>query len=429
MSTALSAEAQAARHGDAQALAAALAAARAHTLRLFDAWRQALPADMAVRYAPDLNPPRWELGHLAWFEERWIARYPERLRGAAADPDTALAASLLPQADRLYDSSRVAHTTRWQLDLPDADRTLRYAAQVRERTLALLALSGCDDHCLYFFRWALLHEAMHAEAAVYTAQTLALPIAAALPQAGPAAGPAGRVACPGGPFVLGAPTLDSPTRDSQTPGSQTPGLQTPGLQTPGFVFDNERGAHAVELPPFEIDRSPVTWAAYRTFIDAGGYDEPAHWSAEGWAWRQRHSTGRPRHVTVDDGVWQRAAFGRWVALADDEPVMHLSHHEALAWCRWAGRRMPSEAEWEWAALHADGFRWGEVWEWTASPFVPYPGFEPHPYRDYSAPWFDGRPVLRGGSFATTPWLKHPRYRNYFPADRNDLFAGFRSCAA
>lgn len=113
--------------------------------------------------------------------------------------------------------------------------------------------------------------------------------------------------------------------------------------------------------------------------------------------------------------------------------MHLTHHEAEAWCRWAGRRLPTEAEWECAALAAassgEAFDWGQVWEWTASAFAPYPGFEPHPYRDYSMPWFDGRPVLRGGSFATAPRMKHPRYRNYFSAERNDLFAGFRSCAA
>ena len=114
------------------------------------------------------------------------------------------------------------------------------------------------------------------------------------------------------------------------------------------------------------------------------------------------------------------------------PAMHLSAHEAQAWCRWAGRRLPSEAEWEHAAVTAResgaAFDWGQVWEWTASGFMPYPGFVAHPYRDYSMPWFDGRPVLRGASFATAPRMKHPRYRNYFTADRNDIFAGFRSCA-
>ncbi len=113
-------------------------------------------------------------------------------------------------------------------------------------------------------------------------------------------------------------------------------------------------------------------------------------------------------------------------------MLHISAHEAQAWCRWAGRRLPTEAEWETAALCAAAddqvFEWGEVWEWTSSPFAPYAGFVAHPYGDYSQPWFDGRPVLRGASFATAPHMKHPRYRNYFPADRDDLFAGFRSCA-
>jgi EgtB-related family protein len=112
-----------------------------------------------------------------------------------------------------------------------------------------------------------------------------------------------------------------------------------------------------------------------------------------------------------------------------QPAAHVTRHEADAWCRWAGRRLPTEAEWERAAVtQPQAMRWGDVWEWTASPFAPYPGFEAHPYRDYSAPWFDGRPVLRGASFMTQPRMKHPRYRNYFPAYRNDVPAGFRSCA-
>ncbi|MCB1996735.1 MAG: SUMF1/EgtB/PvdO family nonheme iron enzyme [Rhodoferax sp.] len=392
------------RQAGAAWLAGALEATRTHTLALFDAWRAVLPTSMEIRYAPELNPPRWELGHVAWFEERWLARNPERLRGAAADPQVGLGASVLPQADALYDSSAIAHTRRWHLDLPDPERTLRYAAQVRERTLALLATVPDDDDALFFFRWALAHEAMHAEAAVYMAQHLALPITAALPRNGPAPGPAGEVACTGGEMVL-------------------------GHAGPGFHFDNEGGRLPVTLAPYAIDRSPVTWARFRPFIDAGGYDDAQWWTDAGWAWRQRHSTGRPRHLVQEDGTWQRAAFGTWVPMTDDEPVMHLTRHEAEAWCRWAGRRLPTEAEWQWAALNADGFAWGEVWEWTASAFESWPGFVAHPYRDYSQPWFDGRPVLRGASFATLDCMRHPHYRNYFPADRNDLFAGFRSCAA
>ena len=399
------------RQADAATLAAALADVRATTLRLFDAWCAVLPPGQPVRYAPELNPPRWELGHVGWFQERWIARNPARLRGAAAEPDTARAAPLLPRADALYDSGRVAHTTRWQLDLPAAGPTRRYAAQVREHTLALLAGLPHEDDALHFPRWALLHEAMHAEAAVYMAQHLALDIGPALDTRAPAAAPAGHErdwALPGGTFRLGSDDV-------------------------GFAFDNERGAHDVELAPYRIARAPLTWSQFLPFVADGGYDRAELWTSEGWAWRQRHSPGRPRHLVQDDGAWQRAAFGHWVPLAPDAPALHLTQHEALAWCRWAGRRLPSEAEWECAAVSAaasgEPFAWGQVWEWTASPFTPYPGFEPHPYRDYSLPWFDGRPVLRGASFATPRWLRHARFRNFFPAERNDLFAGFRSCAA
>jgi EgtB-related family protein len=128
-------------------------------------------------------------------------------------------------------------------------------------------------------------------------------------------------------------------------------------------------------------------------------------------------------------AWQQQRWGRWQALDSTLPACHLSCFEAEAWCAWAGRRLPSEAEWERAAVgRPDAFAWGAVWEWTASPFAAYPGFAAHPYRDYSAPWFGSRRVLRGASCATQPRLHHARYRNFFPPERNDIFAGFRSCA-
>ena len=402
------------RHGSAQALADALADARARSLGLFDAFEALLPRGLEVPYHDDINPPRWELGHVAWFEESWIARNPLRGRWRAAGPNTARGTSCLPKADALFDSSHVAHARRWHLELPNAQHTRHYARQVRERTLALLHAAGRDgndddDDAYYFFRLVLAHEDMHAEAATYTMQHLALPVTQALRACAPAAQRlVGELEVPGGAFTLGSAQA-------------------------GFAFDNELGAHDAELAPFEIDRAPVPWGRFLPFVEAGGYDDKRWWSDAGWTWRRKHSPGWPRYLRRDtDAGWQRASFGEWLALDLALPAMHLTQHEAMAWCAFSGRRLPSEAEWECAATTLSNtdecFEWGQVWEWTASAFAPYPGFAPHPYRDYSAPWFDGRPVLRGASFATAPRLKHARFRNYFPAERNDIFAGFRSCA-
>ena len=137
----------------------------------------------------------------------------------------------------------------------------------------------------------------------------------------------------------------------------------------------------------------------------------------------------PRYLRRDGKHWQQWRHGQWCPLDLALPACHLTLHEAQAWCQWAGRRLPTEAEWERAAVEQpEAFTWGAVWEWTASTFAPYPGFEPHPYRDYSAPWFGSHRVLRGASFMTQPRLRHPRYRNFFTAQRNDVPAGFRTCS-
>lgn len=387
-------------------LATALNESRAALLRVFDAYRRGLnDAALRVPPSPELNPPLWELGHVGWFEEHWIGRNPtsQRTAGSAADPLAPRAASLLPEAGALYDSSRVAHDTRWALPLPDVAATLDYLAAVREQTLTLLRVAAEDDAALYFFRLALFHEAMHREAWTYMAQTLDIGLSLDVPR--PQAAPAADLALPGGRWML-------------------------GHAAPGFAFDNELPPHAVELAPFAIDPTPVTWARFLPFVDAGGYDDERYWTAAGWDWRQRNDMTQPRYLRRSNGHWQQKSFGAWQTLAPDLPAMHLTCHEAHAWCEWAGRRLPAEAEWEMAACltPATGFAWGEVWEWTASPFMPYPGFVAHPYRDYSLPWFGSRPVLRGASFATADAIRHPRYRNYFTAERNDIFAGFRSCA-
>lgn len=394
-----------ARRGDREALRILLATVRDCTLGHAAALADALGTGLAVPYSPVVNPPRWELGHVAWFEEFWLGRHPLRLAGADGSPDTPRAASWLPGADAMYDSSHVPHTRRWHLDLPDLRRTLDYLARVRERSLRLLDDAAGSDRALYFFRLALMHEAMHHEAGLMIAQELALQVPA-----------------------------PSPGRVRREPCAVAGGELQAAHDSAGFAFDNECGTLVVTLPDFEIDSAPVAWRDVLAFVDDGGYDTPGCWTEEGWAWRQRaRPGGLPRHLVRDDGFdagLKQRFFGRWRAVDPDEAAMHLSAHEARAWCRWAGRRLPSEHEWVFAKRQL-GARWsdGQVWEWTSSAFEPWPGFAAHAYRDYSQPWFDGRPVLKGGSFATQPCLRDARYRNFFPPTRDDVFAGWRSCAA
>ncbi len=358
---------------------------RADTLATFALYERALPG-LRVPLREELNPPLWELGHIGWFQAWWLQRNPQRHLGTRADPEVPRLPTEPADAETLYHSSRVPHDSRWSLPLPDAAATHAQLQDQLETTLALLADTPETDEALYFFRLALLHEDMHHEAALYMAQALDIPIddarwqSAALPE-------------PPAPLAFAAGSWRMGSSDGE-----------------GFAFDNERGAHETASPAFEIDAQVLRWADYLPLVDATGM-------------------APPRYLRRDAGRWQQRRHGAWTDLDLALPACHLTQHEALAWCRWAGRRLPTEAEWERAALSdPERFRWGDVWEWTASPFAPYPGFEAHPYRDYSAPWFDGRPVLRGASFMTQPRMRHPRYRNYFPPGRNDVPAGFRSCA-
>jgi gamma-glutamyl hercynylcysteine S-oxide synthase len=201
----------------------------------------------------------------------------------------------------------------------------------------------------------------------------------------------------------------------------------------GFIFDNERPAHEVSVPEFEMDAQVVTWAQFVEFVDDGGYDRSELWHPRGWRFIQAGERRAPRYVEqigVASGAVMQTCFGTRRRMMGTQPAMHVSWWEADAWCRWAGRRLPAEIEWEVAAHTAvgRGFRWGEVWEWMGTSFRGYPGFEADPYRDYSEPWFETHKVLRGGSFATRARMKHPKYRNYALPARDDLFAGFRSCA-
>jgi iron(II)-dependent oxidoreductase len=402
-----------------------------------------------------VNPLRWEIGHVAWFQEYWILRH---LHDRAP---------MLASGDSFYDSARVAHETRWDLPLPAKAETITYMQGVLGQVVDLYSqkkdVSELSDDDAYFLSLVLLHEDMHAEAITYTRQTLGF----SAPQFDSVQDSArthssvkevtndalGDVEIPGGLFLLGS---------------------VPGKR---FVFDNEMWAHELQLQPYKISRTTVTNAEYAAFIDDGGYQRQKLWCDAGWRWRETTGSKHPVYWQFIDGKWWRRNFNEMVQLEDHLPVLHVNWYEADAFCLWAGRRLPTEAEWELAAsaepttdgrgiiTHKRQFPWGDeaptpdranldwrnmgcldvsalpsgdsafgcrqmignVWEWTASDFKPYPGFVAGPYKEYSAPWFGDHKVLRGGCWATRSHLIHNNYRNFYTPDRRDVWAGFRTC--
>lgn len=403
-----------------------------------------------------VNPLRWESGHVGFFQEFWLLRH---FSGHAP---------FRSDGDSLYDSAKVHHDTRWDLPLPTMPETLAYMQRVLDRVTeeqesgrlsARRAIDGYNAE--YFLHLTLFHECMHVEAMTYTRQTLGYPA----PRLGTA------VTRPAEPTPL-----SDALGDASVPGGT---LMLGGVRGEPFVFDNEEWAHPVEVPPFRIARTAVSNGEYAEFVANNGYRRPELWSPEAWSWLEQTRAEHPRYWRpVPAGGWERRSFDHWVPLEPNRPVLHVSWYEAEAFCRWAGRRLPTEAEWEMAAScepTADGrgitdrkrrYPWGDepptperanldwrsmgcldvnalpagdsafgcrqmignVWEWTSTDFGPYPEFRAGPYKEYSAPWFGDHKVLRGGCWVTRSSLIRNSYRNFYKPDRGDVWAGFRTCA-
>lgn len=418
-------------------VAGALVEARRRTLDLV---RDLTPEDLRRQAAPYLSPILWDLGHVAAFEELWLVR---RVRQPASE---------VAPLDERYDAGLQPREGRARLALGDPVEVLDRLAAVRE--LALEALAGVDPrrstplHRGWLHRMVLQHEAQHQETILQSLNLHAEPRLPELPRAA-APGPAladdeERVLVPGGPFRMGGGDDDGP-------------------------YDNERSAHVRDVPGFWIERHPVSARRWTRFIEEGGYRRRDVWSERGWRWREATDASAPLGWRWNGGRWCVRRFGRDVELDPREPVQHVSLHEAAAFARWAGGRLPTEAEWEKAARcvpHSDathrasgmtqdgpvpgnvdmqrlgpcpvGSRpeaasplgveglLGDTYEWTATEFAPYPGFRPYPYREYSEPFFRrGLFVLRGASWALASACVRATYRNWDLPERRQLFAGLR----
>lgn len=388
-----------------------------------------------------VNPPLWEIGHLGWFQEHWCLRY---------RADRPLARSVLQQADALYNSAIVPHDARWTLPLPPVDQTLAYLREVLDAVLARIEREGATEHLRYFVQLAVFHEEMHNEAFHYTRRTLGYGNGKSVQKPMVTSRPCtGDVRISGGPFVLGAECSDR------------------------FVFDNEKWAHEIEVRPFGMARAAVSNAEFAAFVDDTGYQRRECWSDAGWHWRAQVNATMPVYWVKQGANWQVRYFDQTIPLAPNTAVIHINWYEAEAYCRWARRRLPTEAEWEFAAATTPGdltrkrcYPWGDtpptaehanlfgvdsetvdvaafsagdsawgvrqmfgnVWEWTADWFAPYPGFERDPYKEYSEPWFGNHKVLRGGCYVTRASLLRNTWRNFYTPDRRDVLAGFRTCA-
>jgi iron(II)-dependent oxidoreductase len=402
-------------------LVAALTRARDATLRLVK------PIDdeqLVAQASPIMSPLVWDLAHIGWFEELWLIR-----QIAGAEP-------ALERFDDLYDAFQHPRKERSRLPILTPPQARAYLDGVRRQALSVLESIALDDsdpllRRAYVYGLVLQHELQHQETMLQTVQLAG--VAYATPPHDNLRTPPSieDVLVPAGPFTLG--TTEQP-----------------------WAYDNEQPARLVEIPAFLIERHPVTNERFAEFVEDGGYRKRRHWSDDGWHWLRTERVEAPLYWQRGQESWSRLRFGRSEPLPPGEPVQHISFYEAEAMAAWAGKRLPTEAEWEKAAQGADsdananlgrgsfGPRpvarraassvgcdciLGDVWEWTSSAFEGYPGFTAFPYAEYSEAFFgDDHRVLRGGSWATDPLVARVTFRNWDYPQRRQLFSGVRLAA-
>jgi iron(II)-dependent oxidoreductase len=412
-------------------------------------------ADLAAQHSPLMSPLVWDLAHIGNQEELWL------VREAGGRP------GLRPDLDHLYDAFQHPRADRPALPLLGADEARRYVSEVRAETVDVLAAvdTAPNDSPApeperaerlladgFVFGMLAQHEQQHDETMLATHQLRRGPAVLEAPE--PPAAPADAASLPAEVLVAGGPF-------------------TMGTSTEAWALDNERPQHTVDVAPFWLDTVPVTNGAYLAFIADGGYRDPRWWTEEGRRHVRETGLEAPLFWSYDDGagVWTRRVFGRTEPVRTDEPVVHVCWYEADAYARWAGRRLPTEEEWEKAARHdpATGrsrrYPWGDadpgpehanlgqrhlrpapagsypagaapcgarqlvgdVWEWTSSDFTAYPGFEAFPYKEYSDVFFGpDYKVLRGGSFGADQVAVRGTFRNWDYPIRRQIFSGFRT---
>lgn len=398
--------------------------------------------ELLAQHSRLMSPLVWDLAHVGNYEELWLLR-------AAAGIE-----AMRPEIDSIYDAFEHPRATRPTLPMLRPEEAGDYIGLVRRKVLdSLEAMKlGSGDALLdqgFVFGMVLQHEHQHDETMLATHQ---------LRRGGPV--------LPAGDAEL-APSALIRSAEVRVPA----GAFVMGSSDDPWAYDNEQPGHVVDLPAYFIDTVPVSNRAYRRFVEEGGYDEQRWWTPSGWEWRNASGKRTPAFWLRDGDGWAHRRFGRVEPLPDDEPVQHVCFYEAEAYARWAGRRLPTEPEWEKAASWDEAtrskrrFPWGDeaptaatanlgqrrfrptpagsfpdgaspygalqmlgdVWEWTSSEFTGYPGFRSFPYKEYSEVFFDdGYRVLRGGSWATDPTACRTTFRNWDHPIRRQIFSGFRT---